>query len=138
MYVSESRSAVYNSLQPDGLHSPWNSPRQNTGVGSLSLLQGIFPTQGSNPGLLHCRWILPQLSHQGSPIMYVIDLQMFPPKTAHTQREKGTREERMPPHVSVCMFTKERTNVHDREPGLEHWGVLCPIFYSCNGLLKII
>ena len=45
----------------------WNSPGQNTGVGSLSLLQGIFPTQGSNPGLLHCRWILYQLSHKGSP-----------------------------------------------------------------------
>ena len=43
------------------------TPCQNTGVGSLSLLQGIFPTQGSNPGLLHCRQILYQLSHQGSP-----------------------------------------------------------------------
>ena len=50
-----------------GLYSPWNSPGQNTGVGSLSLLQRIFPTQGSNPGRLHCRWILDQLSHQGSP-----------------------------------------------------------------------
>ena len=40
---------------------------QNTGVGSLSLLQGIFPTQGSNPALLHCKWILYQLSHQASP-----------------------------------------------------------------------
>ena len=39
-------------------YSPWNSPGQNTGVGSLSLSQGIFPTQGSNPGLLHCRRIL--------------------------------------------------------------------------------
>ena len=47
--------------------SPCNSPSQNTGVGSLSLLQGIFPTQESNPGLLHCRWILHQLSHQGCP-----------------------------------------------------------------------
>ena len=46
------------------LYSPWNSPGQNTGVGSLSLLQGIFPTQGSNPGLLHCRWILYQMSHK--------------------------------------------------------------------------
>ena len=46
---------------------PWNSPGQNTGVGSLSLLQGIFPTQGSNPGLPHCRRILYHLSHQGSP-----------------------------------------------------------------------
>ena len=48
------------------LCSPWNSPGQNTGVGSRSLLQGIFLTQGLNPGLLHCRWILYQLSHQGS------------------------------------------------------------------------
>ena len=52
---------------PHGLYSPWNSPGQNTAVGSLSLLQGIFPTQGSNPGLLQCRRILYQLSHKGSP-----------------------------------------------------------------------
>ena len=55
------------TLQPHGLYSPWNSLGQNTGMGSCSLLQGIFPTQGSNPGLPHCRWILNQLSHQGSP-----------------------------------------------------------------------
>ena len=48
-----------------------NSPGRNTGVGCHTLLQGIFPTQGSNPGLLHCRWILYCLSHQGSPCMYV-------------------------------------------------------------------
>ena len=55
---SESCSVVSDSLWPHGLYSPWNSPGQNTGVGSLSLLQGIFPTQGSNPGLPHCRQIL--------------------------------------------------------------------------------
>ena len=54
------------SLQPHGLYSPWNSPGQNPGVGSLSLLQGIFPTQSSNPGLPYCRWILYRLSHKGS------------------------------------------------------------------------
>ena len=64
---SESRSVMSDSLRPHGLYSPWNSPGQNTGVGSLSLLQGIFATQGSNPGLPHCRWILYQLSHKGSP-----------------------------------------------------------------------
>ena len=107
MYVL-SRSVVSDSLQLHGLYSPWNSPGQNTDVGSLSLLQGIFPTQGSkrsptlqadslpakpqgkpkntgmgslsllqgifptqesNQGLLHCRWILYQLSYQGSPHM---------------------------------------------------------------------
>ena len=109
--VSESRSIVSYSLWPHRLYSPWNSPGQNTEVGSLSLLQGIFPTQGLNPGiksrsltmqedsllaeaqakpkntrvgslsllqwifltqklnwgLLHCRWILYQLSYQGIP-----------------------------------------------------------------------
>ena len=63
---SESHSVMSKSLQPHELNSPWNSPGQNTGVGSLSLLQGIFPTQGSNPGPLPCKWILNQLSHQGS------------------------------------------------------------------------
>ena len=54
----------------DPMHySPWNSPGQNPGVGSGSLLQGIFSTQGSNPGLLHCRWILYRLSHQESPLI---------------------------------------------------------------------
>ena len=47
--------------------TPWNSPGQNTGVDSLSLLQGMFPTQGSKPGLPHCRQRLYHLSHQGSP-----------------------------------------------------------------------
>ena len=56
---SESRSVASDSLRPNGLHSPRNSPGQNTGVGSLSILQGIFPTQGSNPGLQHCRRTLP-------------------------------------------------------------------------------
>ena len=51
----------------DPMDCPWNSPGQNTGVGSLSLLQGIFLTQGSNRGLLHCRRIICQLSYQGSP-----------------------------------------------------------------------
>ena len=63
---SESRSVVFYSLWPCGLYSPWNSPGQNTGVGNLSLLEGIFPIQVSNPGILHCRQILYQLSHKGS------------------------------------------------------------------------
>ena len=55
------------SLRPHELYGPWNSLGQNTGVGSCSLLQGIFPTQGLNSGLMHCRQILYQLSHKGSP-----------------------------------------------------------------------
>ena len=64
---SASHSVLSDSLWPHGLSSPWNSPAQNTGVGSSSLLQGIFSTQGSNPDAPHCRQILYQLSHKGSP-----------------------------------------------------------------------
>ena len=52
------------SLRPHGLYSPWDSPGQNIAVGSRS--QGVFPTQGSIPGLPQCRWILYHLSHQGN------------------------------------------------------------------------
>ena len=55
-------------------YSPWNFPGQNTGVGSLSLLQGIFPTQGLNLGLQYCRQILYQLSHKGILLEWVLDL----------------------------------------------------------------
>ena len=77
---SESYSVVSNSLQ---LYSPWNSPGQNTRVASLSLLQEIFPTQGSNSGLLHCRQIVYQLSHKGSSrilgwVAYPFLQQIFP------------------------------------------------------------
>ena len=58
-----SLSVVSNSLQPRGLYSPRNAPGQDTRVGSHSLLQGIVPTQGLNPGLPHCRQILYQLIH---------------------------------------------------------------------------
>ena len=64
MKESENHSVVSDSLTPHGLFSPWNCAGQNIGGGSLSLLQGIFPTQGSNSGLPHCRRIL-YLSHKG-------------------------------------------------------------------------
>ena len=67
--VKNADSQIFQSplLHSHGLYRPWNSPGQNTRVGSLSLLQGIFPTQESNQGLLHCRRVLYQLSYQGSP-----------------------------------------------------------------------
>ena len=69
-YETESHSFLSDSLQPHGLYIPWNSPGQNTGVGSFSLLWRIFPTQGLNTGLVHCR-ILYQLSHKGSPNLVI-------------------------------------------------------------------
>ena len=51
---------------------PWGSPGKNTGMGCHALIHGIFPAQGWNPGLLHCRRILNHLSHQGRPIYFII------------------------------------------------------------------
>ena len=73
---SKSHSVLSNSLQPHERYSPWNSPGQNTGVGNCSLLQENIPTQGSNPGLPHCRCILYQLSH----------------KEAQDKKQRGTKE----------------------------------------------
>ena len=64
--------------------APWNSPGQNTAEGSLSLLQGIFPTQGLNPGLLHCRRILYQLSNQAST-----QIQVFVTEDHYSMWAKG-------------------------------------------------
>ena len=66
MKVKVTQSCVSLCDHMDYTRSPWNSPGQNTEVGSFSVLQGIFPTQGSNPGLPHSRRILYQLSHKGS------------------------------------------------------------------------
>ena len=67
--------------------SPWNSPGQNTNVGSLSLLQEIFPTQGSNPGLLHCTWILYKLSHKGSP--RILEWEVYPFFSGNSQSNES-------------------------------------------------
>ena len=62
--------------QPTELLCSWNSPGTNIGMGSHSLPQGIFQTQGLNPGLLNCRQILYHLSHQGSPMMKVVKVKL--------------------------------------------------------------
>jgi len=56
---------------PPGSSDHGDSPGKNTGMSSHALLQGIFPTQGSNPGLPNCRWILYHLSHQGNSKIWV-------------------------------------------------------------------
>ena len=67
-----------------------NSPGHDTGVGSLSLLQGIFPTQGSNPGLPNCRWILYQLNHKGSP--RILEWVAYPFSKGSSQPRNQTRD----------------------------------------------
>ena len=85
---NESCSVLSNSLWPHGLYSPWNSQGQNTGVHCLSLLQGIFPTQGLNPGLPHCRQIY-QLNHKGSP--GIPELVAYPFSSGSSRSRNRTR-----------------------------------------------
>ena len=80
--VCVSLSGVSDSLLPHGMYParllcPWDSPGKNAGVGCLSLLQGIFLTQGSNLGLLHCRLILYCLNHQGSPYLLLTHYRLY-------------------------------------------------------------
>ena len=82
-------SVMADSLRPCGLYSPRDSPVQNTGVGSHSLLQGIFPTQGLSPGLLHFRQILYQLSHQGSS--RILEWGAYPFSRGSSQPRNWTR-----------------------------------------------
>ena len=77
--ISVSHSVVSDSLRPHGLQPtrllcPWNSSGKNTGVGSHSLLQGIFPTQGLSPDFPHCRQILYQLSYKEITINIISEI----------------------------------------------------------------
>ena len=97
---SESCSVVSDSLRSHGLYSPWISLDQNTRVGSLSLLQGIFPTQRSNPGLLHCRWILYWLSH--SWLRQSLWLCGAQQTVENSERDGNTRPPDLPLEKPVC------------------------------------
>ena len=120
---SESCSVVSNSLQPHRLYSPWNSLSQNIGTGSLSLLQGIFPTQESNQGLLHCRKILCQLSHKGSP-----GVSIFPSKSTDFKLSVSNV-------VYFSLFVDEKTEPWDALGAISPT-VLQPL-WPCFNLLKL-
>ena len=75
--VQLSLSVVSDSWRPHGPYCPWTSLGQNTIVGSRSLLQGIFPSQGSSPGLPHGRQILYQPSYKGSPTTILKEVQVL-------------------------------------------------------------
>ena len=89
------------SLRPPGLYSPWNSPGQNTAVGSLSLLQWIFPSQESNWGLLHCRQILYQLSYQDTLKYSIVKMERVKKKILKAAREKQRVGYKGTPHKAI-------------------------------------
>ena len=98
-----SRSVMFDSLWPHGLYSPWNSPGQNTGVSCLFLPKGIFPTQGLNAGLRHCRWILYQLKHQFSSVQSLsrVQLSATPWIRAHQASLSITNSQSPPKPMSI-------------------------------------
>ena len=108
---------------PQGLYNPWNSPSWNTGVGSLSLPQGIFPTQGSNPGLPQCRRILHPLSHQGSPKNTGVGSLALPPGIFPTQElNQGLL------HGRRVLYQLR----YQGSPSGNHYSILCiPVFVFC-------
>ena len=77
---------------PPGSSVHGDSPDKNTGVGCYALLQGIFPTQGSNPGLPHCRQILYHLSHQGSPRILELVAYLFSREASWPRNQSGSPE----------------------------------------------
>ena len=125
---SESRSVVSDFLQPHGLYSPWNSPGQNTGVGSLSLLQGIFPTQGPNPGFPHCRQTLYQLGHKGSPAQLTqvfVECQLISESTQEGLSQKDPPD---PAQPELCLLNYQA--VPRAELKADSWD---PQFYWSRG-----
>ena len=111
------------SLQPHGLYSPWDSPGQNTGVGSLSLLQGTFPTQGLNPGLPHFRQILYQLSHKGSPRTLEWVAYPFSSRSCQPRNRTGSpawQEDSLPTELSGNPRSPVGVSISSRSHG--RWG----------------
>ena len=112
------------SLRSHGLYSLWNSPGQNTGVGSLSLLQGIFPTQGLNPCLPHCRQILYQLSHKGSP--RILECVAFSFSSGFSQPMNWTRVSCIAGRFFTNLSIREAFNL---EQVLNHLGLSRPWYF---------
>ena len=94
----------------DYIYSLWNSPGRNTGVGSLSLLQGIFPTQKLKPGLPPCRQILYQLSHKGSP--GILDWVSYPFSRGPSQPRNRTRVSWVAGGFFTSWAFREAPNAH--------------------------
>ena len=105
---SVSCSLVLNSLRPPGVQPtsllcPCNSPGKNTGVGCHSLLQGIFPIQGLNYSLLHCRWILCHLSPQRSPSLCMHTTKMGSQGLSYTEKLRKKGEKNLPIVYLICV-----------------------------------
>ena len=129
-------SVVSDSLRCNGLYSPCRSPGQNTGVGSLSLLQGIFPGQVLNPGLLHCRWILYQLSHQGNPrilewVAYTVSRGFSQPR--NWTRVSCLESYQRNPRETFGIIKLTLSKFKEKKIGTNDW---VPLWGKCYNLLR--
>ena len=114
--ASTSGSVVSDSVIPWTTQSmEFSRPGQNTRVGSLSLLQGIFPTQGSNPGLPHCRQILYQLSHKGS--LRILEWAAYPFSSRSFQPRSWTK---VPALQAVSLPTELSGKPHWEHPDINY------------------
>ena len=108
----QSRQALWDPMDysPPGSSVHEDSPGKNTGEGCHALLQGIFPTQGSNPGRPHCRQVLDHQSHQGSP--RILEWVSMPSSRGSFQ----PRDQRQVSHIAGRFFTSWATReAHDAE-----------------------
>ena len=117
MKVKVAQSCLTLCNPMDYIYSPWNSPGQNTGVGNLSLLQRIFPTQGSNPGLMHCRQILYQLSHKGSNsyVGLVFILYYNSPHTSNPLRDLPPPQHKVPGYTKRSLQNRTSWAAHHKQ-----------------------
>ena len=123
-FTCESLSVMSDSLWPHVLYSPWNPPGQNTGVGSHSFLQGIFPTQGLNPGRPHCRWILYQVSHQGSP--RILEWVTYPFSRGSSQSRDQTGVSCIAGRFFTNWALELKQTTAQPTPQLDNWETLTP------------
>ena len=125
-WKSKLLSPVWLFATPRNLQST-ESPGQTTGVGSRSLLQGIVPTQGLNPGLPHCRWILWQLSHQGSPRILEWVTYSFSSRSFQPRNQTGVS------CIAGGFFTiwaiREALESSEEEGHIFHWEPAVPAVY---------
>ena len=125
---SESHSVMSNSLWPHGLYSSWNSPGQNTGVDSHSLIQWFFPTWRENPGLPHCRPILYQLSTREEwPVHIQVLSARLGGEDAIMLIQVSCLPQRYTPVVMSRMLSEFEVTKHKK-----HWQVHSSIFKMDN------
>ena len=139
---------LYLTLQPHTQYSPWNFLGQNTGVGSLFLLQGIFPTQWSIPGLPHCKWILYQISHKESSRILEWVVYPFSSGSSKPRNQTGVSciaggfllaelpEKPNSPYIYFLIKKKKRCIGDGQKVNLWCWAP-CRVYGSRNAVLYI-